>query len=395
MAKKLILIRYGELGLKGKNKHLFIGRLANNIRKSLRGLTDWQVKVTWGRLWVEVGEEQFASAINRLKHVFGIYSLSPVIEAEKEINSIAKCAYQVLMNSLPQGGTFKLETRRTDKTFPLTSPEISKAAANIIFDQLELNGQREYDADMHHPQLMINIEVRAEGAFVYGETISCAGGLPVGCSGKALLLLSGGIDSPVAGWLAMKRGVAIEAIHFHSFPFTGEKAKEKVYQLCKILSVWQGAPIHLHMVHFTEIQKAIYANCDPEYGITLMRRFMYRIAQKIALQRHCLALYTGESVGQVASQTLESLAVINDAIDMPVLRPLVGMDKEEIMARAKDLGSFETSILPYEDCCTLFLPQYPKIRPVLAEAKAWEEKLDIDALIEDALSKSEMKTIEA
>ena len=393
MTKQLILIRYGELGLKGKNRHLFIGRLANNIRAALKGLTDWQVKVTWGRLWLEVSKEQMATAIARLQHVFGIYSLSPVLEADKEITSIAECAYAVLLQALPLGGTFKVETRRTDKTFPLTSPDTSRAVANIIFDKLEAEHKAEYDADMHHPQVMINIEIRAEGAFVYGETIPCAGGLPVGCGGKALLLLSGGIDSPVAGWMAMKRGVAIEAIHFHSFPFTCEKAKEKVYELCKILSGWQGAPIRLHMIHFTEIQKAIYANCDAEYGITIMRRFMYRIAEKIASQRHCLALYTGESVGQVASQTLESLSVINDAIHIPVLRPLIGMDKEEIMDRAKQIGSFETSILPYEDCCTLFLPQYPKIRPVLAEAEEMEKKLDIEALIADALSKSEMKTI--
>ncbi len=393
MTKQLILIRYGELGLKGKNRHLFIGRLANNIRAALKGLTDWQVKVTWGRLWLEVTEEQKAAAIARLQHVFGIYSLSPVLAADKDVADIAQCAYQVLMKALPSGGTFKVETRRTDKTFPLTSPETSRSVANIIFDKLDEAAQTAYDADMHHPQATINIEIRAEGAFVYGETIPCAGGLPVGCGGKALLLLSGGIDSPVAGWLAMKRGVAIEAIHFHSFPFTGEKAKEKVYELCKILAVWQGAPIRVHMIHFTEIQKAIYANCDAEYGITIMRRFMYRIAERIANQRRCLALYTGESVGQVASQTLESLSVINDAINIPVLRPLVGMDKEEIMARAKQLGSFETSILPYEDCCTLFLPQYPKIRPVLSEAQEMEAKLDIEALIEDALSKSEMKII--
>ena len=206
-------------------------------------------------------------------------------------------------------------------------------------------------------------------------------------------MLSGGIDSPVAGWLAMKRGVAIEAIHFHSFPFTGEKAKEKVYELCKILAVWQGRPIKLYMVHFTEIQKAIYANCDEEYGITIMRRFMYRIAERIARKDDCLALYTGESVGQVASQTLESLATIDAAINIPVLRPLIALDKEEIMAKAKILGSYQTSILPYEDCCTVFLPDYPKIRPKLNEAEKLEENLAEDDLIAEALEKTEVLMI--
>ncbi len=392
MARQLILIRYGELGLKGKNRHLFVGRLARNIRVALKGLPDWQVKVTWGRLWLDIDQAHSAEAIERMQRVYGIYSLSPVEQTGCRIEDMADAAYGILLRELPNGGTFKVETRRTDKSFPLTSPEISRAVANIIFDKL--SGDSRYDADMHKPQATINIEVRAEGNFVFGETIRCAGGLPVGCSGKAMVMLSGGIDSPVAASLAMKRGVSVEAIHFHSFPFTGEKAKEKVYELCKILAKWHGAPIKLHMIHFTEIQKAIYANCPEEYGITIMRRFMYRIAERVAEQRKCLAIYTGESVGQVASQTLESISVINDAINMPVMRPLVGMDKEEIMERSRELGTYETSILPFEDCCTVFLPDYPKIRPVLKEALEMEQALDIDLLIEDALAKSEMLTIQ-
>ena len=393
MNKQLILIRYGELGLKGKNRHIFVNKLANNIRAAMKGLSGWQVRTTWGRLWLEIDEQQTNAAIDRLKKVFGIYSLSPVISADKEIEAIAEIAYQVLLKALPQGGTFKIETRRTDKSFPLTSPEVSLAVANIIFDKLDAAKDDRFDADMHHPERTIDIEIRTEGVYVYGETIPCAGGLPVGSGGKAALMLSGGIDSPVAGWLAMKRGVAIEAIHFHSFPFTGEKAKEKVYELCKILAVWQGRPIKLHMVHFTEIQKAIYANCDEEYGITIMRRFMYRIAERIARKDDCLALYTGESVGQVASQTLESLATIDAAINIPVLRPLIALDKEEIMAKAKILGSYQTSILPYEDCCTVFLPDYPKIRPKLNEAEKLEKNLAEDDLIAEALEKTEVLMI--
>ena len=385
--KQLLLIRYGELGLKGKNKNIFISKLVNKIRAAMKGMDGWSVHATWGRLWVEVEAEETAAALERLRRVFGIYSISPVLEVERDLDAIGVAAFSVLQKALPNGGTFKVETRRADKTFPMPSPEISREVANRVFDQIAGDGR--YDADMHHPELTINVEIRGEGTFIYGETIPGVGGLPVGSGGKALLLLSGGIDSPVAGWMAMKRGVAIEAIHFHSFPFTGEKSKEKVFSLCKILARWQGAPVRLHVVHFTEIQKAIYANCSEEYGITLMRRMMFRLAERIAETRRCLALYTGESVGQVASQTLESMAVINAVIHLPVLRPLVGMDKEEIMERAKQIGSFETSILPFEDCCTVFLPKYPKIRPVKAEAEALEANLDMEALIADALARTE------
>jgi len=386
MDNRLILIRYGELGLKGKNKKIFITKLVNNIRASMHGLHGWAVRSTWGRLWLEVSEDIYEEAIDRVTKVFGIYSVSPVVPAERDMDDIKRVALEVLKKALPHGGTFKVNTRRADKTFPGASPEISREIAEYIFERVD----QSFDADMDNPQLMLSVEIRGEGIFVYGETIHGAGGLPVSCSGRALLMLSGGIDSPVAGWMAMKRGVALEAIHYHSYPFTGEKAKEKVFDLCKILAKWQGAPIKLHVVHFTEIQKAIYAKCDPEYGITLIRRFMFRIAERVARDRNCLAIYTGESVGQVASQTLESMNVINQVVDIPVLRPLVGMDKEDIMKVANKVGTFETSILPYEDCCTVFLPKYPKIRPVLAEAEELEKKLDIEALITEALEKTEV-----
>lgn len=386
--RQLLLIRYGELGLKGKNKNVFISKLAANIRASLHGLSGWNVRTGWGRLWVEVDKAQYDAAIDRLTKVFGVYSLSPVIRAEREVPDLAEAAWQVLMNSLPEGGTFKVETRRSDKSYALTSPEISRAVAGELFRRL--GGDQRWDAEMRQPQLTVNLEVREDGAYVYGETIRCAGGLPVSCSGKALLLLSGGIDSPVAGWMAMKRGVAIEAIHFESQPFTSERALDKVLDLCKILAKWQAAPVKLHVVHFTDIQKAIYANCREEYGITLMRRMMFRLAERVAQSRRCLALYTGESVGQVASQTLESMQVINSVVDIPVLRPLVGMDKEDIMALAQRIGTFETSILPYEDCCTVFLPKYPKIRPLKGEAEKLEQALDVPALLDDALARTEL-----
>ncbi|MCL2496327.1 MAG: tRNA 4-thiouridine(8) synthase ThiI, partial [Clostridiales bacterium] len=355
--RQLILIRYGELGLKGKNKYKFINTLRRNIEHALAGLADTAVKSGWGRLWVETAETEEALALLRM--VFGIYSVSPVRQVEKDIEALSEAAYQTLLAALPQGGSFKVETRRADKSFPHPSPEISRLVASAMFSRLD----ESYTADMHHPERTVYLEIREEGAFVYGEVIEGAGGLPVGTGGKALLLLSGGIDSPVAGWHLLKRGVSLEAVHFHSFPFTGEQSKEKVIALTRLLSRWQGAPLKLHVVHFTEIQKAIHQNCDEEYGITLMRRMMFRLAARLASARRALALITGESVGQVASQTLESIATINDVVNIPVLRPLIGLDKAEIIKVAQRIGSFETSILPYEDCCTIFLPPHPKIRP--------------------------------
>jgi len=384
---ELILVRYGELGLKGKNKAQFINRLVLNIKRGIKGLAPREVVSTWGRIWVPVIGD-LDQTIERLQQVFGIYSVSPVIKTEKNLEAIQKAALRVLHDSLPQGGTFKVETRRSDKTFPMLSPEISKEVGSYLF----ANSQDIYQADMYHPQHTIDVEIRGEGAFVYGQVIPGAKGLPVGCSGRAVLMLSGGIDSPVAGWMAMKRGVTVEAIHFHSFPFTSERAKQKVIDLCEVLAGW-GGKIRLHVVHFTEIQKAIRQNCREEYGITIMRRMMFRLAEGIALKNKAFAIYTGESVGQVASQTLESMFTINNVTNMPVLRPLVGMDKEEIIKIAQGIGTFDISIRPYEDCCTVFLPDYPKIRPRLEEAQALEEKIDIDGLLKEALEKTEVLEI--
>ncbi len=386
--QQIILIRFGELGLKGKNKMKFIRNLANNIGHALRGLPDTKVSMDWGRLWVHTACPN--EVYPRLKNVFGIYSFSPVVEVEPTIEAMAQAAEQVLLRTLPNGGTFKVETKRADKKFPMPSPQISREVAGIIFDRL---GDDIYDADMHNPQAELRLEVREEAAYVYGEVIEGAKGMPVGSGGKALLMLSGGIDSPVAGWYALRRGVAIEAIHFHSFPFTGEQAKQKVLDLAKILSHWQGQPIKVNIVHFTEIQKAIYANCDESYGITLMRRMMFRLAEAIANKNRLTAIYTGESVGQVASQTLESMSVINDVTNMPILRPLIGFDKADIVKVAQEIETFETSILPYEDCCTVFLPPHPVIKPKLHEALEMEKTLDIEELLAEALAKTEVVRI--
>jgi len=386
--EKLLLVRYGELGLKGKNKNKFIDRLVDNIRKALADLPPRRVYSTWGRIWVQIHDD--LPAVNaRLQKVFGIYSLSPVRESTRDIQDIKEAALSVLLAALPNGGSFKVETKRADKSFPLESLAVSQEVASYLFDNID----ERYRADMHHPERTVNIEIRLEGVFVYGEVIAGAGGLPVGCSGKGLLLLSGGIDSPVAGWMAMKRGVTIEAIHFYSFPFTGEKSKEKVLDLCQLLAFWNRGSVRLHVVHFTDIQKELRQKCREEYGITLMRRMMFRLAQEIASRQRALVLYTGESVGQVASQTLESMAVINKVVDIPVLRPLVGMDKEDIVHYAKRIDSFDISIRPYEDCCTLFLPEYPKTRPILSEVEEMEKELDIPKLMEEALQKTQVITI--
>ncbi|MCR6545153.1 tRNA 4-thiouridine(8) synthase ThiI [Dehalobacterium formicoaceticum] len=384
---ELILVRYGELGLKGKNKSQFINRLVLNIKRGIKGLAPREVISTWGRIWVPVRDD-LDQTIERLQQVFGIYSVSPVIKVEKNLSAIQEAALKVLHDALPQGGSFKVETRRPDKTFPMLSPEISKAVGSYLF----AHSPDIYQAEMHHPEHTIQVEIRSEGAFVYGQVIPCAKGLPVGSSGRAVLMLSGGIDSPVAGWMAMKRGVTIEAVHFHSFPFTSERAKQKVIDLCQVLALW-GGKIRLHVVHFTEIQKAIRQNCREEYGITIMRRMMFRLAERIAAENKAFAIYTGESVGQVASQTLESMYTINQVTNMPVLRPLVGMDKEEIIKISQSIKAFDISIRPYEDCCTIFLPDYPKIRPRLEEAIMMEEKLDVEALIREALEKTEVLEI--
>ncbi|MGB8955071.1 MAG: tRNA uracil 4-sulfurtransferase ThiI, partial [Tumebacillaceae bacterium] len=279
--------------------------------------------------------------------------------------------------------TFKVEGRRADKRFPLTSPEIAREVATHVLKNVE--GLK---VDVHNPELTLTVEVRESKAYLLCDIIPGPGGLPVGMSGKVMLLLSGGIDSPVAGWMAMKRGATVEGIHFQSFPFTSERAQEKVNDLAKILAK-HGGRVRLHNVYFTEIQKAIRMHVPEEYSITIMRRIMMRIADRLAHQRKALALVTGESLGQVASQTLESMYVINNVTNMPILRPLVAMDKVDIMRIAKNIGTYETSILPYEDCCTVFMPKNPKTRPKLHEAEAAEAKLDIEALIQEALEKTE------
>lgn len=378
---KLILIRYGEIALKGHNRNFFINLLTKNIRKVLKGINN-RIINDRGRLLVELpgngGDAE--QAVEHLKKVFGIVSVSVVIKVERDMETIEAAALE--MASRLKRETFKVEARRADKTFPLTSPEISGRVGAYILSQCE--GVR---VDVHNPETLVNIEIR-DKAYIYTDAVMGPGGLPAGSGGKGILLLSGGIDSPVAGWMVAKRGVELQAVHFHSFPFTSERARQKVIDIAKVLRGYTGG-LKLHMVSLTDIQNSINRECPAEQGTILTRRFMMRIASRIADSEGALALVTGESLGQVASQTMESIYVTNASVELPVYRPLLGMDKVEIMERARNIETYDISILPYEDCCTLFLPKFPETRPRLDKIMLSETHLDIDSLLEEALRSKE------
>lgn len=379
---KTVLVRYGELSLKGRNRHQFEDRLLQTMRRTLRDVPHGTIQKTYGRMYVETRGD-WRAIIERLQTVFGIVSLSPVATCELNLEAIKGTALQVLQQAGPR--TFKVQTRRPNKEFRHNTPAINEAVGAHLLENTE-----DLRVDVHNPEVTVYIEVRREGVYVYSAVYPGLGGLPVGTAGRGLLLLSGGIDSPVAGFLTMKRGVEVQALHFHSYPFTSERAQQKAVELARQLAHYaEKGTVVLHSAHFTEIQKALQKNPYPEQKITVMRRMMLRIAERIAVRQECLALVTGESLGQVASQTLESMYTINAVTNMPVLRPLVGMDKQEIIERARSIGTYDTSILPYEDCCTLFVPKNPAIRPTKAEAELAEESLDIDELVEEAVARTE------
>jgi thiamine biosynthesis protein ThiI len=383
----VILIRYGELALKGRNRDLFEEALVRSVKSILRPFGKTKVRRSYGRMYVELHGEDAQAVMERLQRVFGISSFSPTIQVEADEETIRQKALELVKQLQPQPRTFRVETRRADKRFPKTSMEVSRMVGTHILRNIP-----EIKVDVHNPEVTVNIEIRAEGTYISCETIAGPGGLPVGASGKVLLLLSGGIDSPVAGWMMMKRGVTLEAIHFHSYPFTSERALQKVRDLAQKLALW-GGTIRLHVVPFTEIQTAIREKCPEDYLITIMRRFMMRIAERIAEKTGALALSTGESLGQVASQTLESMDTINKVVSIPILRPLIGMDKTEITEIARRIDTYELSILPYEDCCTIFTPKNPVTRPKPYVAARFEEKLDVEALVEDAVNRTEVEEI--
>jgi thiamine biosynthesis protein ThiI len=383
----VILIRYGELALKGKNRDLFEEALVRNVKSILRSFYNIKVRRSYGRMYVELHGEDAQAVMERLQRVFGISSFSPTIQVDQDEEIIKQRALELIQQLQPEPKTFRVETRRADKRFPKTSMEMSRSVGTHI-----LRNMPEIKVDVHNPEVVVNVEIRAEGTYISCQTIPGPGGLPVGVSGKVLLLLSGGIDSPVAGWMMMKRGVTLEAIHFHSYPFTSERSLEKVRDLAHKLTRW-GGTIRLHVVPFTEIQTAIREKCPEDYLITIMRRFMMRISQQIAAKTGALALATGESLGQVASQTLESMNTINNVVSIPILRPLIGMDKTEITDISRRIDTYELSILPYEDCCTIFTPKNPVTRPKPHVAARFEESLDVDALVADAVNRTEVEEI--
>jgi thiamine biosynthesis protein ThiI len=374
----VILIRYGELSLKGRNQKLFEDRLIRNIREKLKDYESVRVTREHGRLFVELGEHPAEPIMELLKDVFGIVSFSPAIRINSQIEEMEQTAANIF-SSYPGVSTFKVESRRADKRFPIRTGEINPRIGSYILDHFP-----HAKVDVHHPELEIKVEVRIKGTYIYGKETAGVGGLPVGTSGKVLLMLSGGIDSPVAGYLALKRGVELHAIHFHSHPFTSERAKQKVLDLSQTLTRF-GGKIRLYVVPFTHIQTEIRKHCYENYSITIMRRMMLRIAEKVAEQYDLKALFTGESLGQVASQTLESLQAINDVTTIPILRPLISMDKTEIMQIAKKIGTYETSILPYEDCCTVFVPEQPKTKPTIKVCEREEQKMEVEELVSEAV----------
>ena len=385
--KELIIAKYGEIILKGGNRARFENVLLNNIRNSLKEVAEFDMRLAQATVYVNVHDaDKMDIVVDRMAKIFGLVSVTRAAEAKKDIDDIKRVAKEYLKKDLTAGKSFKVEAKRSDKGFPLKSPEICMEIGGFLDDEFP-----EIKVDVHNPDCTVRVEIRDFGVYIYCQEnkINGQGGMPIGTGDRATLLLSGGIDSPVAGHMISKRGVEINAVNFFSFPYTSQRAKEKVIELASILAQYTSK-INLYIVPFTEIQLQIRDNCPEEHMTLIMRRFMMRISERIARKTKSLALITGESVGQVASQTLSALDVTNAVVDMPVLQPLIGMDKNEIIERAMKIGTFDTSILPYEDCCTVFTPKHPTTHPVRANIERTESKLDVETLIEAALADVEM-----
>ncbi|MCO6316277.1 tRNA uracil 4-sulfurtransferase ThiI [Staphylococcus epidermidis] len=383
-----LLVRYGELTLKGTNRKMFVNQLKDNVKRALIPLSGYHVKGKRDRMYIELSPEaDINEIIQRLSKVYGIKSISPVIKIDKNEEKINQSAIQ-LSHDFEKGSTFKVDVKRVDKSFRLDTYELQRQVGGAI-----LKKNNNITVNVKNPDYEIKIEVRMDAIYIYEKVIAGAGGLPVGTGGKTLLMLSGGIDSPVAGIEVMKRGVTVEAIHFHSPPFTSEKAKDKVIELTRILAERVG-PIKLHLMPFTEIQKQINKVVHPRYTMTSTRRMMMRISDKVVHQINANAIVNGENLGQVASQTLKSMYAINHVTATPVLRPLLTLDKEDIIKKAKELGTFETSIQPYEDCCTIFTPKNPVTEPDFDKVIKYESVFNFDEMIENAVENIETLTID-
>lgn len=379
--KEMILLKLGEMVLKGLNRRSFEDKLQANIHRRLHPLGQFRVYTRQSTTYVEPKEDScdVIAAYEALQKVFGIVGISLARPCEKDKDAILATAKEFLDDQLRTAKTFKVETKRADKSFPMTSIQLSQYVGGELHEAYE-----NLEVDVHHPELVVHVEVRDFAAYVHAQAVPGAGGLPVGINGRAVSLLSGGIDSPVSSWMIAKRGIALEMVHFFSYPYTSPEAKEKVIELARLLTPYTGH-LTVHVVPFTAIQEELRRSCPEELFTVIMRRFMMRIAQAVANRCGAKALVTGECLGQVASQTMEAMMVTGAVVDLPILRPCVGMDKEEIVQIARKIGTFETSILPYEDCCTVFTPRHPRLRPMLSEVEKAECALDVDGMVQAAV----------
>ncbi|MBQ8599508.1 MAG: tRNA 4-thiouridine(8) synthase ThiI [Oscillospiraceae bacterium] len=384
--KEIILLKNGEIALKGLNRSVFEDKLISNARRRLEPLGKFGFRKAQSTIFVEPKDEDIDldEAVDILQKVYGIIALTRAAVVEKDFEAIKETAITYLKDELMEAKTFKVDAKRSDKSFPLKSPEICRELGGYILENFP-----HLTVDVHNPDVNVVVEVRDYAAYVHGKQLPGAGGIPVGSGGRALLLLSGGIDSPVAGAMMAKRGLEVYAIHFASPPYTSERAKQKVITLAEKMTAYCGR-INLFVVPFTEIQEHIKDDCPEELFTIIMRRYMMRIACRIARQQDCEALVTGESVGQVASQTIQAMSCTDAVADMPVLRPVVGMDKEEIIKVAHKIDTFETSILPYEDCCTVFTPKHPRTKPVMKFVEQAEQSMDMENLIDRAVKGTEV-----
>ncbi len=378
---EMFLLKMGEIVLKGLNRSTFEGRLHSNLNRRLKPYGKFKIRLLQSLVYVEPEEEDcdMDGAWEACGRVFGVAAMSRSRSCDKDMDAILRACKEYLGDGIAGAKSFKVESKRADKKFPLTSIQISQEIGGLLAEAYP-----ETAVDVHNPDYTVYVEVREDRAYVHGPDQPGAGGLPTGVGGKTALLLSGGIDSPVAGYMMGKRGVELECIHFFSYPYTSERAKEKVLDLARLMARYCGR-MTVHVVPFTKIQEAIRDNCPEEYFTLIMRRMMMRISEAMAEKLGCMSLTTGESLGQVASQTMQALMVTNAVCTLPVLRPLIGMDKEEIITVARKIGTMETSILPYEDCCTVFTPKHPKTRPSLSEIEKIEAALDVKALVSEAV----------
>ena len=375
-----ILLKYGEIALKGANKSSFEATLAKHIRIRMKKYGDFEVTRAQSTVTVTPKNEDcdIDGAYDACKKIFGIVGVSRAVTCEKNMESIIAALKACAPDMLAGCKTFKIEAKRADKRFPLTSPQICDECGGAVLETV-----KGIKVDVRHPDEIIRVEIRDDEAFIHPDQEKGAGGMPVGTNGRALLLLSGGIDSPVAGHMICKRGVKIEALHFESYPYTSERALEKVAKLAELVSEYNGYTT-LHVINVKEIQEVLRDKCDEDYFTLLLRRFMMRLAQRCAEEFKCSALVTGESIGQVASQTMDALCVTDSVVSMPVFRPCIGLDKEEIVEISRKINTYETSVLPYEDCCTVFTPRHPRTRPEMAKVIAQEERIDVEGLLERA-----------